>query len=69
MNDNIPVFTDREYEERIYEIIRPSTKFLTLYTTDEDLGLYGKAKYRKVPGVGNDTRGKSFCHYENMPMQ
>ena len=60
VNDNPPVFTEYQYEETIYEIIRPGTVFLTLYTTDEDLGLFGRVKYKKVTGVGNDTNSKFF---------
>ena len=60
VNDNPPVYTEYQYEEAIYEIIGPNTAFLTLYTTDEDLGLFGRVRYRKVPGVGNDTKGECY---------
>ena len=58
VNDNPPVFTEREYEASVDEAAEPGTSVLRVAATDADVGANGRVSYRI--GHSADTHSDWF---------
>lgn len=57
-NDNAPIFRFPSYPVTVSETVLSNTTFLTVFASDEDIGLNGELSYSIEEG---NTSGKMKC--------